>query len=150
MKKFIVILSIFGLSSCGGAVESINSIEFEDVSMSFFKSFPVGGYEIFDDNSLNSIWDLGVFNLYPVGMVLQAQPIPVVDFTKYEIHGMVWSDNYWCYRPKVNNIILNNKILKIYYSRPTISTSACLRIGPAQVFLKTEKNDVQHTVWVEE
>lgn len=45
-------------------------------------------------------------------MVLQAQPIPVVDFTKYEIHGMVWPDNYWCYRPRVNNIIINNKISK--------------------------------------
>ena len=153
MKFLFILLSVLFFSACGGSSSSSYSsteVEYRDISLDFFKSFPVGQYEVSDEKSLRAIWDIGIFYLYPIGIVVQPQSIPVINFEKYEIHAKVWPDNYWCYRPVVNKVILINQVLEIHFSNTISSTLACLRIGPAQVFLEMGKTDAQSTVWVQD
>ncbi len=153
MRFFIILLSVVFFSACGGSGSSDAvgvDVKYRDVSLDFFKSFPIGQYEINDEKSLLAVWDSGIFHLYPIGIVLSPQSIPVVDFDKYEIHAKVWPDNYWCYRPVINRLILINQVLEIHYSNETASTLACLKIGPAQVFLEMDKTDAQSTVWIKD
>jgi hypothetical protein len=132
-RRHISPLVMVLLSACGGSDLSgpdWTAVEMQDVTLTFFRSFPVGSYVFRSQTELVNAWATAPFAAYPVGIVTEEPPIPTYDYTKYTVVGVSLGIGKWCFKPNITAAFSNGMDLVVHYSVSTTSTLACLRNGP--------------------
>jgi hypothetical protein len=123
------LLAIF-LYACGGSGLTEVKVEMQDVTLTFFRSFPVGSYVFRNQTELENAWATAPFASYPVGIVIEEPPIPAYDYSKYTVVGLSRGIGKWCFKPSITAAFSNGTDLVVHYDVSTTSTLACLRDGP--------------------
>jgi hypothetical protein len=139
-------LFLFILSACSGSDEGayLTEVEIQDVTLTFFRSFPAGTYVFRSQTELENAWATAPFEVYPVGIVIEEPQIPTYNYSEYTVVGLSQGIGYWCFKPTIFSALSDGTNLFVHYTVSTTSTSACLRNGPLISFVLVPR--VQGTV----
>ncbi|EUC14677.1 hypothetical protein [Paraburkholderia hospita] len=148
--KYVAPLLATLLIACGGggddgAGSASQSVQVQDVTMTFFRSFAPGTYVFRSQSELASAWAAAPFEHYPIGLVTVEPAMPTYDFTKYTVVGLSSGIGKWCFAPRITGATSDGKDLVVHYFVPTTGTLACMFNGPliAFVLVPQVKGNVQ-------
>ena len=111
------------------------TLEINDVSLTFFRSFSAGTYVFRNKSELVGAWNAAPFQVYPIGIVTEEPVMPDYDFTKFTVIGLSQGIGKWCFKPNITSVVASGQTSFVHYSIPTASTLACMRDGPLISFV---------------
>jgi hypothetical protein len=133
--KHVVSLLAALLVACGGdSGSNPQNVEVQDVTMTFFRSFPSGTYVFKNQSELESAWAAAPFQVYPIGLVLVEPSMPTYDFSIHTVVGLSLGIGKWCFAPRISKAVSDGNNLVVHFFLPSTSTLACLRDGPLIAF----------------
>jgi hypothetical protein len=136
--KTFTCLAMAFLTSCGGGSDT-ETVDSEDVSMTFFRSFAAGTYVFLTQDELSTAWNAAPFESYPIGLVTTEPALPQYDFTKQSVIGISAGIGKWCFKPRITYVSKDDQDVTVHYEIPKTSTLACLRDGPLIAFALVPK-----------
>ncbi len=132
-RCFALLFAIL-LSACNSSSEPPNRVEFEDVTMTFFRSFAPETYVFRSQVELERAWVAAPFQVYPIGIILEEPPMPTYDFSEKTVVGLSLGIGKWCFKPRFTEMFSTGNDLFVHYVVPTTGTLACMKDGPLIAF----------------
>lgn len=144
-RCFMVGSIVLLFTACGGSSPSpspTETVETDDVTMTFFRSFATGTYVFRNQSELADAWAAAPFNgVYPIGMVTSEPTMPAYDYSKNTVLGISLGIGKWCYKPSISDVVRDGQNMIVHYEVSALSTLACLRDGPLISFVLVPRLD---------
>lgn len=133
-SRLSLVLCLFVAACGGGDPPAPEAVPFDDVSLSFFRTFPAGVYVFKSQAELAAAWGTAPVEVYGIGLAPGANEQPAYDFSAVTVVGLSQGLGTWCYKPRITDVTRDGDDVVVRYLVPTVSTLACLRSGPMVAF----------------